>query len=465
MRRERDFLGERELPAEAYYGIQTLRALENFSVTNVPLKAYPQLIRALAMVKKAAAAANLQSGVLKEDIASAIIGAADEIMAGKFLDQFPIDILQATNTSFNMNMNEVLANRASEILGGAKGEYKIVHPNDHVNRSQSTNDVASTATRIACILLTRQLVQVLGELEDALRRKAEEFADVIKIGRTCLQDAVPMTLGQEFEGYASIVDMMRESIQSTEKLLSETNLGGTAVGTGINAPQGYRQLALKKLNEFSGCSLRGARSLFGATQNEEAVAILSGELKTLAVSLSKIASDLILLSSGPQAGLNEINLPALQPGSSIMPGKVNPVVPMLVNQVAYLVSGYDLAISMAIAGGQLEVNASGPVIDYCILESFKILIHAIEVFTKKCVTGITANREVCEAYAQRNAGVATALIPLFGYETAASVAREAIDRKMTVVEIVVERGLLDREKAEELLLPNNLIGPTGTQKD
>ena len=461
MRRESDFLGEKELPDGAYYGIQTLRALENFSVTNVSLKAYPQLIKALAMVKKAAAAANLQLGVLTEKMASAIIQAADEIIGGKFLDQFPIDILQATNTSFNMNMNEVLANRASEILGGVKGEYKIVHPNDHVNKSQSTNDVANTATKIACIVLARQLVQTLGELEDALRSKADEFADVIKIGRTCLQDAVPMTLGQEFEGYASIVAMMREYIQSTEKVLSEINLGGTAVGTGINAPRGYRQVALKKLSEFSGCSLRGARSLFGATQNEEAVAILSGKLKTLAVSLSKIASDLTLLSSGPQAGLNEINLPALQPGSSIMPGKVNPVVPMLVNQVAYVVSGHDLAISMAIAGGQLEVNANGPVIDYCILESFRILIHAIEVFTQKCVPGIT----VCEAYAKRNAGVATVLIPLFGYETAASVAREAIDRKVTVVEIVVERGLLDREKAEELLLPNNLIGPTGTQKD
>jgi aspartate ammonia-lyase len=261
------------------------------------------------------------------------------------------------------------------------------------------------------------------------------------------------------------VAMMRESIQSTGKVLSEINLGGTAIGTGINAPRGYRQLALKKLNEISGCSLRGARSLFGATQNEEAVAILSGKLKTLAVSLSKIASDLSLLSSGPKAGLNEINLPALQAGSSIMPGKVNPVVPMLVNQVAYVVSGHDLAISMAIAGGQLEVNANGPVIDYCILESFKILIHAIEVFTNKCVTGITANREVCETYAEQSAGLATALIPLFGYETAASVAREAVDRKMTVVEIVVERGLLDREKAEALLLPNNLVGPTGIQKD
>ena len=465
MRRESDFLGEKELPDGAYYGIQTLRALEDFSVTNIPLKAYPQLIKALAMVKKAAATANLQLDVLQNEVASAIIQAADEIMAGKFLDQFPIDILQATNTSFNMNMNEVLANRASEILGGAKGEYKIVHPNDHVNKSQSTNDVASTATRIACILLTRQLVQALKELEDALRQKAEEFSDVIKIGRTCLQDAVPMTLGQEFEGYASIVGMMMESIQSTEKVLSEINLGGTAVGTGINAPRGYRRIAIKKLNEISGCSLRGARSLFGATQNEEAVAILSGKLKTLAVSLSKIASDFSLLSSGPQAGLNEINLPALQAGSSIMPGKINPVVPMLVNQVAYVVSGHDLAIFMAVAGGQLEVNANGPVIDYCILESFKILIHAIEVFTKKCVVGITANREVCEAYAKRSAGLATVLIPLFGYETAASVAREAIARKTTVIEIVVERGLLDRKKAEELLLPNNLIGPTGTQRD
>ena len=465
MRIESDFLGEKELPDGAYYGIQTLRALENFSVTNVPLKAYPQLIKALAMVKKAAAAANLQLGVLTEKVASAIIQAADEIIEGKFLDQFPIDILQATNTSFNMNMNEVLANRASEMLGGAKGEYQVIHPNDHVNKSQSTNDVASTASKIACILLTRQLVQALKELEDALRRKAEEFADVIKIGRTCLQDAVPMTLGQEFEGYASIVGMMRESVLSTEKVLSEINLGGTAIGTGLNAPRGYRRIALKKLNEISGCSLRGARSLFGATQNEEAVAILSGKLKTLAVSLSKIASDLSLLSSGPQAGLNEINLPALQPGSSIMPGKVNPVVPLLVNQVAYLVSGYDLAISMAIAGGQLEVNANGPVIDYCILESFKILIHAVEVFTNKCVTGITANREICEAYAQQSAGLATALIPLFGYETAASVAREAIARKTTVVEIVVERGLLEKEKAEKLLLPTNLIGPTGTQKD
>jgi len=465
MRIERDFLGEKELPDGAYYGIQTLRALENFPVTNIPLKAYPQLIKALAMVKKAAVTANLQLGILKEEVASAIIQATDEIIEGKFLDQFPIDILQATNTSFNMNVNEVLANRASEILGGIKGEYQIVHPNDHVNKSQSTNDVANTATRIACIILTRQLVQALKELEDALRRKSEEFSDVIKIGRTCLQDAVPMTLGQEFEGYASIVGMMRESIQSAEKMLSEINLGGTAVGTGVNAPRGYRQLALKKLSEISGYSLRGARSLFGATQNEEAVAILSGKLKTLAVSLSKIASDLSLLSSGPQAGLNEINLPALQPGSSIMPGKVNPVVPMLVNQVAYVVSGHDLAISMAIAGGQLEVNANGPVIDYCILESFKILIHAIEVFTKRCIVGITANREVCQAHAKQNAGLATALIPLFGYETAASVAREAIARKMTVVETVVERGLLDRERAEELLLPANLIGPPGTQRD
>jgi len=255
------------------------------------------------------------------------------------------------------------------------------------------------------------------------------------------------------------VGKMMESVQSAEKMLSEVNLGGTAVGTGINAPRGYRQVALKKLNEFSGCSLQGARSLFGATQNEEAVAILSGKLKVLAVSLSKIASDLSLLSSGPQAGLNEINLPALLPGSSIMPGKVNPVVPLLVNQVAYVVSGYDLAVSMAIEGGQLEVNANGPVIEYCILESFKILNYAIEVFARRCVTGITANKEVCEAYAKGSAGLATVLIPLFGYETAVSVAREAIARKKTVLEIVVERGLLDKEKAEKLLSPANLIGP------
>jgi len=465
MRKERDFLGEKELPDGVYYGIQTLRALENFSVTNIPLKAYPQLIKGLAMVKKAAATANLEMGILEEKVASAIIAAADEIIDGKLLDQFPIDVLQATNTAFNMNMNEVLANRAGEILGEAKGQYRTVHPNDHVNRSQSTNDAALTATRIVCIILIRQLVQALKDLEDTFRRKSEEFSDVIKIGRTCLQDAVPMTLGQEFEGYASIVNTMNESILATEKMLAEVNLGGTAVGTGIGAPRGYRWIAVKKLAEFSGCPLREARSLFGATQNEEAVAMLSGKLKVLALSLSKIAGDLSLLSSGPQAGLHEINLPALQPGSSIMPGKVNPAVPMLVNQVAYIVAGYDLAISMAIEGGQLEVNANGPVIDYCILESFKILTRAIEALTNKCVAGITANREVCEAYARESVSSATALVPLFGYETAASVVKEALIRKTTIVDIVVERGLLDRKKAERLLLPTNLTGPDAAQTD
>lgn len=461
MRVERDSLGTKAVPADVYYGIQTLRALELFHTTGVPASAHPHFIGALAMVKKAAAAANQELGVLDKDIASAIIQACNEVVSGQFLAQFPLDILQATDTSFNMNINEVLANRASEILGGQKGEYKLVHPNDHVNRSQSTNDVVHTALKVACIHLGRQLCEALQQLAEAYQRKAKESFGVIKMGRTCLQDAVPMTLGQEFQGYGSIIMAMRESICKEEPTLSIVNLGATAVGTEVNASPEYRRVAVQKLSEFSECSLQGASDLFGATQNEEAVALLMGRLKTLAVSLSKMASDLALLSSGPQAGLQEIKLSALQPGSSIMPGKVNPVVPMLMNQVAYIVTGYDVAVSMAVAGGQLELNANGSAIGYCVLESFKLLLSAIDMLTNHCVAEITVNREACEAYARRSASAATALVPLLGYEKAASIAKDALASGRPVLEVVVEQGLLDRRRAEEILDPWRLIGPTG----
>jgi len=446
-----------------YYGAETSRARENFQATGVSLGAYPHFISALALVKKAAAGANLDLGALDDKAASAIIRACDEIIEGGLPDQFPLDILQGSDTSFNMNVNEVVATRATEILRSSGNEKcAVVHPNDHVNLSQSTNDVVHTAMRIATINLSRGLCGVLKQMEDALQRKSEEFADVVKIGRTCLQDAVPMTLGQEFEGYASIVAMMRESIEEEDARLTEVNLGGTAVGTGFATPGGYQCTVLRRLSEFSGHSLRAPRSLFGATQNDEGLAILSGKLKTLAVSLSKIAGDLSLLSSGPQAGLREIGLPTLQAGSSMMPGKVNPVVPMFVNQVAYIVTGYDVALSMAVEGGQLDLNANGAAIAYCLLESFKLLTNAVNIFTHRCIGGITANREVCLTYARGSVGLATALKPLLGYKTAAAVAEEALTTDKTVLEVVIERGLLDDKTAVDILSPERLMGPGKT---
>jgi aspartate ammonia-lyase len=454
---EHDSLGEVEVPADAYYGAQTARAIANFPISGIALSRYPTLIRALAMVKLAAATTNGELRLLLPERRHAIAEAAAEVMAGALHDQFPIDMVQGgAGTSTNMNMNEVLANRGLEHLGRARGDYRALHPNDDVNRSQSTNDAYPTAVRLAILLSCASLSAALDRLATAFEAKASEFANVLKLGRTQLQDAVPMTLGQELGAYAVTI---REDIQRlavAAKLLHEVNLGGTAIGTGVNAEPDFGPLAIEELSLISGFPLVQSANLVEASWDMGGFVMFSGVLKRIATKQSKIANDLRLLSSGPRGGLGEISLPPMQPGSSIMPGKVNPVIPEVLNQVCFLVVGHDLAITLAAEAGQLQLNAFEPLIARNILDQMALLTNAITTFTDRCVLGIVARAEQCARHVAASVGVATALVPSFGYERAAMVANTALASGRTVREVAAELLSVPPEELDEILDPQRL---------
>lgn len=457
---EHDLLGEREVPYEYYYGIQTLRAVENFNITGVVLSAFPALIDALAMVKMAAAKTNLELGLLPVNVADAIVQACNEILNGRFHSHFVVDMVQGgAGTSTNMNANEVIANRALEILGHEKGDYKYCHPNNHVNLSQSTNDAYPTAVKIAIINSNKKLIDVLYDLIIAFRMKANEFGRIIKMGRTQLQDAVPMTLGQEFEAYAVTLSEEIDRLEQNVKLFLEVNLGGTAIGTGINADPDYSEKAMEHLKRITGLDVVLAANLVEATQDTGAFVMYSSALKRLAVKLSKICNDLRLLSSGPRTGIGEINLPPMQPGSSIMPGKVNPVIPEVVNQIAFKVIGNDLTVTMAAEAGQLELNVMEPVIVFCIFQSIDMLKNGMATLMHRCIDGITVNEQRCRQLVENSIGIVTALNPVLGYETCTELAKEALETNRGVYELVLEKNLLSKNDLDKLLAPENMIRP------
>jgi aspartate ammonia-lyase len=449
-RKERDPLGEVDVPADAYYGVQTVRAVTNFPISG--LRAPADLVTATVLIKKAAADANGSLGRLDASIARAIMQAADEILAGQFRDQFVVDVYQAgAGTSHNMNTNEVLANRAAEILGGERGTYTRVHPNDHVNMGQSTNDVFPTATRLALLLGAEPLVGAARALAASLASKADAFAHVLKTGRTHLQDAVPITLGQEFSGFAACIVAGANDVAAAAEQLEELNIGATAVGTGLNAGDDYRRAVVRILGRETKLLLKPAVNLFRVTQSMGDVLAYSSAMRRLAVELGKVASDLRLLSMGPRAGLAEIALPAVQPGSSIMPGKVNPSVPEMVNQVCFQVIGCDTTVAMAAEAGQLELNVMMPVIAWNALHASTILREAMKVLTTRCVAGIAANEPRAKELLERSTATATALSPYIGYAETAAIAKEAVASGKTIRELVLERGLLDAEKLDAIL--------------
>jgi aspartate ammonia-lyase len=460
VRIEHDLLGERPVPADAYWGIHTLRALENFPITGKPIGSYADLVKALALVKLAAAHANRELGDLDERRFDVITRACQEILTGKWHDQFVVDVIQGgAGTSTNMNANEVIANRALELLGARRGDYDVVHPINHVNMSQSTNDVYPTALRVAACFGIQGLIATMAELRTAFSAKAEEFADILKIGRTQLQDAVPMTLGQEFSTYAVMIGEDEARLAEAVLLIQEVNLGATAIGTGINTDIGYARLAIEHLSAISGLPLVPAPNMIEATQDTGAFVQLSGVLKRVAAKLSKICSDLRLLSSGPQGGFNEIKLPERAAGSSIMPGKINPIIPEVVNQIAFEVIGNDVTITMASEAGQLQLNAFEPIIGHSLFKSIEHLKAGCLTLAHNCVTGITANRALLAERARTSAGLATALNPYIGYENATRVAREALRSGRAVADIVAELGLLDREDLAAILRPDVLTAP------
>ena len=459
-RTEHDLLGERDVPAGRYYGIQTLRAVENFAITGIPIAHYPRLIKSLAYIKKAAALTNRELGLLDPALTDAIARACDEILAGALHDEFVVDVIQGgAGTSTNMNANEVIANRALELLGHEKGRYDVLHPLNHVNMSQSTNDVYPTALRLTLSQKLDGLMAEMTRLRDAFARKGDEFADVIKMGRTQLQDAVPMTLGQEFHAWSVTVTEDIQRVSEAQSLIREINMGATAIGTGLNAHPDYARLVTEKLRELTGIPVFGAENLVEATQDTGAYVQLSGVLKRVAVKLSKICNDLRLLSSGPRAGLNEINLPAMAPGSTIMPGKVNPIIPEVVNQVAFEVIGNDITVTLAAEAGQLELNVMEPVIAFNLFTSLDMLGRACRTLAERCVDGITANREVCRRMVENSIGLVTALNPYIGYEKSTLVANEALQSGRSVYEIVLEKGYLSQHQLDDILSPENMTRP------
>lgn len=459
-RREHDLLGDRDVPAEAYYGIQTLRAQENFHITGVALSHFPKLIIALAQVKRAAARANHRLGALDERRAEAIEQACAEIVDGALHEHFVVDMIQGgAGTSTNMNANEVIANRALEILGHERGDYEHLHPNNHVNLGQSTNDVYPTAVRLAMLLSFPALAEAMDQLIGTLRGKGEEFSEILKMGRTQMQDAVPMTVGQEFHGWATTIAEDVERLTRTARLFREVNLGATAIGTGITADPRYAQLATSELADLTGIPFTVSADLVEATSDTGAFVTFSGVLKRIAVKISKICNDLRLLSSGPRAGFAELRLPAVQPGSSIMPGKVNPVIPEVVNQVAFEVIGNDMTVTFAAEGGQLQLNAFEPVICFNILESTRIMTRAMTTLAERCIAGIEVNRDVVDSYVRHSIGVITALVPVIGYAAATEVASDALATGRPVAELVLERGLLDERRLEGLLSPASMTRP------
>ncbi|MES2938825.1 MAG: aspartate ammonia-lyase [Pseudomonadota bacterium] len=459
-RTEHDFLGDKQIPADAYWGVHTARAVENFPISGTPLAAMPELIRAFGHVKKAAARANAELGALDARRAEVIGLACDELVAGRFHDQFVVDVIQGgAGTSTNMNANEVIANIALQMLGHGKGEYQHLHPNDHVNASQSTNDVYPTAVRLALWAGLDGLLEAMEVLRLGFEAKAAEFQDVLKIGRTQLQDAVPMTLGQEFSTYAVMLEEDQARVREARALIQEVNLGATAIGTGINAPHGYAELACRLLAEESGIPVVKAKNLVEATQDTGAFVQLSGVLKRVATKLSKTCNDLRLLSSGPQAGFGDIRLPARQAGSSIMPGKVNPVIPEVVNQVAFEVIGNDVTVTMASEAGQLQLNAFEPIMGWSLHKSIRHLSNACLALQAHCVAGIEANHELLARRVRESITLVTALNPVIGYEKAALLAKTAITMGKPVVEVAEELGILTREQIEAFLVPANLTHP------
>ena len=451
---ESDLIGELQVPADAYYGVQTQRAINNYKISTTHMYDYPEYIIAMAYVKMAAAAANTELGVLPKEIGDAIVAACKEIAGGKLWDQFPVDMMQGgAGTSVNMNANEVIANRALELMGHKKGEYQFFSPNDHVNCAQSTNDAYPTAFRYTFFRMNRHLEKALQDLIDAFRAKGEEFKDIIKMGRTQLQDAVPMTSGQEFNAFANNLGEEIANLNRNAVLLKEINMGGTAIGTGLNAVPGFAELCTKKMSEFSGDTFEKAPDLVEATPDTGAYVSYSAALKRLAVKLSKTCNDLRLMASGPRCGLHEINLPAMAPGSSIMPGKVNPVIPEVTNQVCFKVIGNDTAVCFAAEAGQLQLNVMEPVIAQCILESQTWLINAMNTLRTKCVEGITVNAEHCYNMVKNSIGIVTALNPYIGYKASTKVAKEALETGRSVYDLVLEHGLMTKEKLDEALDP------------
>ena len=455
---EKDSIGTKDVPENVYYGVQSLRAAENFHITG--LNMHPEIINSLAYIKKAAAITNCEAGLLDKRRTQAIVQACDEILEGKFREDFIVDPIQGgAGTSLNMNANEVIANRAIEILGGKKGDYSVVNPNDHVNCGQSTNDVIPTAGKMTSLRLLKKLKKQLLRLHSALEQKADEFDGVIKMGRTQLQDAVPIRLGQEFKAYS--VAILRD-LNRMDKAMDEMrtlNMGGTAVGTGLNADESYLRRIVPNLSEISGMDLVQAYDLIDATQNLDSFVAVSGAVKACAVTLSKIANDLRLMSSGPRAGFGEINLPAKQNGSSIMPGKVNPVIPEVVNQVAFNAIGNDMTITMAAEAGQLELNAFEPIIFYCLFQSIDTIAYAVNTFVDNCVIGITANETRCRYFVENSVGIITAICPYVGYQKAAEIAKEAIKTGESVRKLIIEKGLLTKEQMDEIMDPVQMTEP------
>ena len=460
MRQESDFLGSKDLPDNAYWGVHAARAVENFPITGHTVAQMPNLIRAFAYVKKAAAAANLAMGAINAQQADAIAKACDDVASGKYNDQFVVDVLQGgAGTSTNMNANEVIANRALEILGQPKGAYHVIHPNDHVNASQSTNDSYPTAVKLATYFGIQELLKALAALRGAFQAKADEFKDVLKVGRTQLQDAVPMTLGQEFNAFVSMIAADEQRLRDSAYLMCEINMGGTAIGTGINAPVGYADVVTAKLAEVSGVPVVKAADMIAGTADTGAFADISGILKRIAVKLSKISNDLRLLSSGPQAGVGDIKLPARQAGSSIMPGKVNPVIPEVMSMVCFEVIGNDAAITMAVEAGQLQLNAFEPLMAWSLHQSLHHLAAACHTLQVNCVEGIEANTALLDARISESVTLVTALNPLIGYEKSAQIAKAAIASGKPIADVAEELGIMSREKMQSLLVADKLTTP------
>ncbi len=460
-RTEHDLLGDKEVPQEVLYGIQTLRGLENFEISRVAINHFPNLVIALAQIKLASAKANYDLGLLPPKVFGAISQACQEIINGKWHTHFVVDMIQGgAGTSTNMNANEVIANRALEIMGYERGQYEYCHPNNHVNLSQSTNDAYPSALNIALIYKSKKLNEILKDLVQSFRNKAKEFTNVIKMGRTQLQDAVPMTLGQEFEAFATTLEEEISRIEENARLFLELNMGGTAIGTGINADPKFGELVMHYLWEITGLPVRLATNLVEATQDTGAFVMFMSAIKRLAVKLSKISNDLRLLSSGPRAGIGEINLPPMQPGSSIMPGKVNPVIPEVVNQIAFKVIGNDLTVTMAAEAGQLQLNVMEPVIAQSIFESMMMLENGMKTLKYRCIDGITANEKKCREYVENSIGLVTALNPYLGYERSTEIAKDALEQNRSVYDLVLERGYMTKVELDEVLNPVNMIHHT-----
>jgi len=457
---ESDLLGELEVPTSAYYGVQTQRAIDNFKISGKYLADYPEFVKALAVVKLGAAEANYELGLLSEEIFNAISFASNELIKGKYVTDFPIDMLQGgAGTSTNMNANEVIANVALEFMGKEKGDYQFCSPNDHVNLSQSTNDAYPSALKVALFEMNKSLLDALAMLQLSFEKKAKEFEQIIKMGRTQLQDAVPMTLGQEFEGFAYTLFKEIANLKRATKELLVINMGATAIGTGLNAVPGYAQLCTKKIATIMQEEVLLADNLVEATSDTSAFVEYSSAMKRLSIKLSKICNDLRLLTSGPRTGLFEVNLPPKQPGSSIMPGKVNPVIPEVVNQVCFKVIGNDTAISFGAEAGQLQLNVMEPMIGFALMESIELLTNAMNTLRIECIDGITANAEHLKQEVQNSIGIVTALNPHIGYKASTKIAKEALETGGSVYQLVLDKGLLSKEKLDEILDPKNMLGP------